>query len=291
MWQFIKGTGLRYGLVIDGYVDERRDPEKSTRAAARYLQDLYRQFGSWYLAAASYNCGERRVQQELNRSNHQNFWELSANRCLPGETKNYVPQIIAATIIAKNPERFGFKNIPYQAPLVNMQMAARAGENAPGGIEPHEAALRPLAYSLPPGRQAAARARQSNPNSKNQVEPAKKPTARATYAKNGKSATHVASNGKPAPQTASMFGAPAAPNKNLARKDQANKQTTANHKGKKATQVANGKNKKPSPALFAKKGNGSHVKAKLAKKSPPSGANTRKVAKTKPKPLLVSEAR
>jgi membrane-bound lytic murein transglycosylase D len=117
MWQFIKGTGLRYGLAIDSYVDERRDPEKATRAAAEYLLDLYKQFGSWYLAAASYNCGEGRVQRELNQSNHKNFWELSANMCLPTETKNYVPQMIAATIIAKNPEKFGFKNVPYLPPM------------------------------------------------------------------------------------------------------------------------------------------------------------------------------
>ena len=117
MWQFIKGTGLRYGLAIDGYVDERRDPEKATRAAAKYLLDLYKQFGSWYLAAASYNCGEGRVQRELNQSNHKNFWELSANQCLPTETKNYVPQMIAATIIAKNPGKFGFKNVPYLPPM------------------------------------------------------------------------------------------------------------------------------------------------------------------------------
>jgi membrane-bound lytic murein transglycosylase D len=117
MWQFIKGTGLRYGLTIDSYVDERRDPEKATRAAANYLLDLYKQFGSWYLAAASYNCGEGRVQRELNQSNHKNFWELSANMCLPTETKNYVPQMIAATIIAKNPEKFGFKNVPYLPPM------------------------------------------------------------------------------------------------------------------------------------------------------------------------------
>ncbi|MGP8051493.1 MAG: transglycosylase SLT domain-containing protein [Desulfobaccales bacterium] len=114
MWQFVKGTGLRYGLTVDSYVDERRDPEKSTRAAAKYLLDLYKQFGSWYLAAASYNCGEGRVQRELDQSNHKNFWELSANMCLPTETKNYVPQMIAATIIAKNPEKFGFGKIPYQ---------------------------------------------------------------------------------------------------------------------------------------------------------------------------------
>jgi membrane-bound lytic murein transglycosylase D len=117
MWQFIKGTAVRYGLQVNGYLDERRDPEKATRAAARYLLDLYKQFGSWYLAAASYNCGEGRVQRELNQSTHKNFWELSANMCLPSETKNYVPQMIAATIIAKNPEKFGFKNVPYQQPL------------------------------------------------------------------------------------------------------------------------------------------------------------------------------
>ena len=117
MWQFIRGTGLRYGLAINSYVDERRDPEKATRAAAKYLLDLYKQFGSWYLAAASYNCGEGRVQKELNQSNHKNFWELSANQCLPNETKNYVPQMIAATIIAKNPEKFGFKRVPYLPPL------------------------------------------------------------------------------------------------------------------------------------------------------------------------------
>jgi len=123
MWQFIKGTGLRYGLAIDSYVDERRDPEKCTRAAANYLLDLYKQFGSWYLAAASYNCGEGRVQRELNQSNHKNFWELSANQCLPTETKNYVPQMIAATIIAKNPEKFGFKNVPYLPPMKHDKVA------------------------------------------------------------------------------------------------------------------------------------------------------------------------
>jgi len=117
MWQFIRGTGLRYGLAINNYVDERRDPEKSTRAAAKYLLDLYKQFGSWYLAAASYNCGENRVQREINASTHKNFWELSANQCLPNETKNYVPQMIAATIIAKNPEKFGFKSVPYLPPM------------------------------------------------------------------------------------------------------------------------------------------------------------------------------
>jgi|YelNatPaOPRAMG01_1025707.scaffolds.fasta_scaffold02022_5 hypothetical protein len=117
MWQFIAGTARRYGMEINSYVDERRDPVKSTHAAAKYLLDLYKQFGSWYLAAASYNCGENRVQREIDGSTHKNFWDLSANQCLPNETKNYVPQMIAATIIAKNPEKFGFTNIPYLPPL------------------------------------------------------------------------------------------------------------------------------------------------------------------------------
>ncbi len=117
MWQFIQGTGRRYGLAINNYVDERRDPVKATHAAAKYLLDLYKQFGSWYLAAASYNCGEGRVQREIQSSNHKNFWELSDNQCLPTETKNYVPQMIAATIIAKNPNKFGFTKVPYLPPL------------------------------------------------------------------------------------------------------------------------------------------------------------------------------
>lgn len=117
MWQFIRGTAVRYGLTINNYVDERRDPEKSTVAAARYLTDLYKRFGSWYLAAASYNCGEGRVQREIDAGTHKNFWELSANERLPTETKNYVPQMIAAMIIAKNPEKFGFRNVPYLPPL------------------------------------------------------------------------------------------------------------------------------------------------------------------------------
>jgi soluble lytic murein transglycosylase-like protein len=117
MWQFIQGTGRRYGLAINNYVDERRDPVKATHAAAKYLTDLYKQFGSWYLAAASYNCGEGRVQREIQSSNHKNFWELSDNQRLPTETKNYVPQMIAATIIAKNPKKFGFTKIAYLPPL------------------------------------------------------------------------------------------------------------------------------------------------------------------------------
>jgi membrane-bound lytic murein transglycosylase D len=146
MWQFISGTGRRYGLAVDSYVDERRDPVKSTHAAAKYLLDLYKQFGSWYLAAASYNCGEGRVAREINGSNHKNFWDLSDNRCLPTETKNYVPQMIAATIIAKNPEKFGFARVPYLPPLqydtvkVNEPTSLRAVSVAVN-VPPEEVAL------------------------------------------------------------------------------------------------------------------------------------------------------
>jgi membrane-bound lytic murein transglycosylase D len=146
MWQFIAGTGRRYGLAVDSYVDERRDPVKATHAAAKYLLDLYKQFGSWYLAAASYNCGEGRVKREIDGSNHKNFWDLSANQCLPNETKNYVPQMIAATIIAKNPEKFGFVKVPHLPPLqfdtvkVNEPTSLRAVSFAVN-VPPEEIAL------------------------------------------------------------------------------------------------------------------------------------------------------
>jgi soluble lytic murein transglycosylase-like protein len=117
MWQFIRDTGRRYGLVINNCVDERLDPEKSTRAAARYLKDLYQIFGSWDLAIASYNCGEGRIQRELGKGVHKNFWDLSANRRIPEETRKYVPQLMAATIIARNPSQFGFDNLPDPSPV------------------------------------------------------------------------------------------------------------------------------------------------------------------------------
>ncbi len=108
-WQFIKGTGRRYGLRIDEWIDERRDPIKSTVAAAKYLRDLYNMFGSWPLALASYNAGEGKVMRAMARSRSDDFWDLRSTRYLRPETKNYVPKFMAATIIAKNPEKYGFK--------------------------------------------------------------------------------------------------------------------------------------------------------------------------------------
>jgi len=103
-WQFIKGTGKRYGLKINDWYDERRDPELSTRAAAAYLRDLYNMFGDWYLAMASYNCGEGKVAKHV-RKYGDNYWLLDR---LPKQTRGYVPAYIAARMIAESPEIYGF---------------------------------------------------------------------------------------------------------------------------------------------------------------------------------------
>lgn len=107
-WQFMKGTGLVYGLRVDKYVDERRDPVKSTVAAARYLRDLYDLFGSWPLAMAAYNAGEGKVMRALHKSQSESFAEIAETRLIRRETKEYVPRFMAATVIAKNPSQYGF---------------------------------------------------------------------------------------------------------------------------------------------------------------------------------------
>ncbi|MEO5656963.1 MAG: LysM peptidoglycan-binding domain-containing protein [Nitrospiria bacterium] len=115
-WQFMKGTGKHYGLRINEWIDERRDPVKSTEAAANYLKDLYAMFNSWPLALASYNGGEGRVGRAMAKSKADDFWDLRSTRYLHPETRNYVPKFMAATIIAKNPEKYGF-NLHYHDPL------------------------------------------------------------------------------------------------------------------------------------------------------------------------------
>jgi peptidoglycan lytic transglycosylase D len=117
-WQFIRATGVRYGLRIDDWVDERRDPVKSTRAAAAYLKDLHQQFGEWFLAAAAYNAGERRVETALQRTNTSDYWDLTQRKTqLKLETRNYVPKFIAAALIAGEPEKYGFADLVYEAPV------------------------------------------------------------------------------------------------------------------------------------------------------------------------------
>lgn len=116
-WQFIYLTGKRYGLRSNWWIDERRDPEKSTIAAAKYLKDLYDMFECWYLAAAGYNAGEGKIATAMKRYGTEDFWELTKYRYLKQETKDYVPQMIAAALIAKDPEKYGFVGIEYQEPL------------------------------------------------------------------------------------------------------------------------------------------------------------------------------
>ena len=107
-WQFIKSTARTYGLRVDKWIDERRDPVKSTLAAAQYLRDLYHVFGSWPLAMAAYNAGERRVGRALARAHADDFWDLTDTKLIKRETKEYVPRFLAATLIAKDPSRYGF---------------------------------------------------------------------------------------------------------------------------------------------------------------------------------------
>jgi membrane-bound lytic murein transglycosylase D len=114
MWQFISSRGKEYGLRQTWWIDERSDPEKSTRAAARHLKDLYQMFGDWYLAMAAYNSGPVRVQRALDRTGADNFWTLAEKKALPRETVNYIPNILALTIIGKNPEKYGFSVAPSQ---------------------------------------------------------------------------------------------------------------------------------------------------------------------------------
>jgi len=109
IWQFIPGTGRRFGMRIDRFVDERRDPVKSTRAAIAYLNILYQQFGDWKLAMAAYNCGEFCVERTIRKAGHNDYWTLP----LPRETKNYVPRIFAAAILGKNPKAHGFELKPW----------------------------------------------------------------------------------------------------------------------------------------------------------------------------------
>jgi membrane-bound lytic murein transglycosylase D len=107
IWQFVPWRGNEYGLKRSWWVDERQDPEKATRAAAQHLRDLYGLFGDWYLAMAAYNCGPGNVQKGVERTGYADFWELYRRNVLPRETKNYVPIILALTLIAKDAAHYG----------------------------------------------------------------------------------------------------------------------------------------------------------------------------------------
>jgi membrane-bound lytic murein transglycosylase D len=117
MWQFMGSRAKGYGLERSWWVDERQDPEKATRAAAHHLKDLYTQFGDWYLAMAAYNSGPGTVQSAVKRTGYADFWELYRRNVLPRETRNYVPIIVAVTIMAKNPAQYGLDSVVKEKPV------------------------------------------------------------------------------------------------------------------------------------------------------------------------------
>jgi membrane-bound lytic murein transglycosylase D len=131
LWQFMASTARDYGLRVDSYVDERRDPEKSTDAALRYLQDLHRQFGSWNLAAAAYNSGEVRVSKAMRattgaeKGKETDFWRI--RRLLPSDTREYVPLIYAAALVGKNPQKYGLGDVERWLPVATDTVAIPGG--------------------------------------------------------------------------------------------------------------------------------------------------------------------
>ncbi len=126
IWQFVAYRGMEYGLRHTWWVDERQDPEKATRAAAQHLRDLYGQFGDWYLAMAAYNCGPGNVQKAVERTGYADFWELYRRNVLPRETKNYVPIILALTLIAKDAAHYGIQVDPEQPVPTDIVKPGRA---------------------------------------------------------------------------------------------------------------------------------------------------------------------
>lgn len=168
LWQFIEDTGERYGLRVDAYVDERKHPEKSTDAALSYLQDLHGQFGSWYLAAAAYNTGEGRVARVMRqvtgeqKGKDADFWRIRHR--LPSETREYVPLMVAAALIGKEPQKYGLGGVQRWMPLESDEVQVPAGtplsavaaavgvsENEVKRLNPHL-----VKAMTPPGKKAYA---------------------------------------------------------------------------------------------------------------------------------------
>ena len=171
MWQFVQFRGREYGLNQTPFTDDRMDPEQATRAAARHLHDLYAMFGDWYLAMAAYNCGPNCVDRAVQRTGYADFWELRRLNILPKETGNYVPVILALTIMAKNPKDYDLENldldqpieydtIPLEAPTSLALIADSADRAVPEIQEMNPALLKtvaPAGYQLhvPKGSSAA----------------------------------------------------------------------------------------------------------------------------------------
>ncbi len=170
LWQFMSWRARQYGLKINWWVDERRDPVKSTRAAARHLRDLYDEFGDWYLALAAYNGGPGRVRRAIERTGHADYWELVNRRVLPRETSNFVPTILAVALIGNNPARYGVEvepepplevvAVPVDKPTDLRRIAEAIGEDVATlrQLNPHVLrGVTPPAYAnfrlyVPPGK-------------------------------------------------------------------------------------------------------------------------------------------
>jgi len=161
MWQFMASRARGYGLERDWWVDERQDPEKATRAAARHLKDLYNQFGDWYLAMAAYNSGPGTVQNAVKRTGYADYWELYKRNVLPKETRNYVPIILAVTIMAKNPMQYGLddvvpeKPVPYDTIKINypvdLRLVAECVDSSAGELQDLNPSL--LRWTTPKNQQ------------------------------------------------------------------------------------------------------------------------------------------
>jgi membrane-bound lytic murein transglycosylase D len=159
LWQFVAGTARRYGLRIDEWVDERRDPVKSTRAAAAYLKDLHEHYGRWYLATAAYNAGTGTISKAMKSSGAKDFWSLSQKARLSEETRNFVPKFVAIALIAKEPEKYGFNPIAYAVPLdyeevelpwsMKLETVAEMAESDAAAVRELNPAL--LRNTTPPG--------------------------------------------------------------------------------------------------------------------------------------------
>ncbi len=131
MWQFVKFRGNEYGLMQSPLTDDRFDPEKATRAAAKHLHDLYNQFGDWYLAIAAYNCGPGCVEKAIEHTGYADYWELRSRRAIPAETTNYVPIILAMAIMAKSPGEYGLDQVVPEQTLEYDSVPLGASTNLP----------------------------------------------------------------------------------------------------------------------------------------------------------------
>lgn len=239
MWQFIAETGQRYGLEVSAEVDERRDPVRSTAAALSYLQDLYDRFGSWYLAAAAYNTGENRIGRIMRemfgteRGTDDHFWKI-AHR-LPRETRDYVPLMLAAGHIGKEPAKYGFPDLRYQEPLsydvvwvpgsVDLGVIAKASGVAEEEVKElnlhlmkgRTPANRGWSVRLPSGARVAfeasfpemyrtARLAQSEPPRQASVAPVPAVPQRTAAAATGSGRTHRVRQGETLSHIASRYG-------------------------------------------------------------------------------------